>query len=329
MNYAVIGTGWIAESYVRGTRLSENINLTAVYSRTYEKGLDFGNKFGCSNIYTDLNDFAKADEFDSVYIASPNVFHYSQSKLMLENGKNVICEKPATVTPEQLTELYDLAESKGLIFTEAMMMAYNPVSEKIAEAIKKIGEVHSAHFDFSQLSSKYPAYKRGELPNIFNPEMATGCLMDLGCYCVYAASYFFGMPESIMAHSVFLDTGADASTSAILSYKDLDVSVTSSKIGQDYAGSQIIGDLGTIRIESISKLINAEIIYNDGTRENLCGDVPKEVLMQYEAEAFRKFIENYEQNENTYLTAKRNSLNTCILLQEIREKSGIIIQKQL
>ena len=327
MNYAVIGTGWIAESYVRGTRLSENINLTAVYSRTEEKGLEFGSKFDCTNIYTDLNEFAKAEEFDSVYIASPNVFHYRQSKLMLENGKNVICEKPATVTPEQLTELYELAESKGLIFTEAMMMGYNPVSEKIAEAIKKIGEVHSAHFDFSQLSSKYPAYKRGELPNIFNPEMATGCLMDLGCYCVYASSYFFGMPESITAHSVFLDTGADAATSAILSYPGLDVSITSSKIGQDYAGSQIIGDLGTIRIESISKLVNSEIIFNDGTKEEICGDVPKEVLMQNEAEKFRDFIENYEQNVNTYVKAKQNSINTCILLQVIRRKSGIIIQE--
>ncbi len=327
MNYAVIGTGWIAESYVRGTCLSDNINLKAVYSRTKEKGLEFGNKFSCTNIYTDLNEFAKAEEFDSVYIASPNVFHYRQSKLMLENGKNVICEKPATVTPEQLTELYDLAESKGLIFTEAMMMAYNPVSEKIAEAIKKIGEVHSVHFDFSQLSSKYPAYKRGEVPNIFNPEMATGCLMDLGCYCVYASSYFFGMPESITAHSVFLDTGADASTSAILTYPDMDISITSSKVGQDFCGSQIIGDLGTIRIESISKLTNSEVIFNDGTREKICGDVPKEVLMQYEAEKFRDFIENYEQTVNDYLRAKNNSINTCIILQEIRDKSGIIIQK--
>ena len=327
MNYAVIGTGWIAESYIRGTQLAENINLTAVYSRTAEKGLEFGSKFSCTNIYTDLTEFAKAEEFDSVYIASPNVFHYRQSKLMLENGKNVICEKPAAVTPEQLTELFELAESKGLIFTEAMMMAYNPVSLKIKEAIGKIGEVHSAHFDFSQLSSKYPAYKRGELPNIFNPEMATGCLMDLGCYCVYASSYFFGMPDAMTAHSVFLDTGADASTSAILIYPDMDISITSSKVGQDFCGSQIIGDLGTIKIESISKLTNSEIIFNDGVREKICGDVPKEVLMKYEAESFRDFVSDYEQNKNKYLNAKKHSINTCIMMQDIREKAGIIIQK--
>ena len=158
MNYAVIGTGWIAESYIRGTQLAENINLTAVYSRTAEKGLEFGSKFSCTNIYTDLNEFAKAEEFDSVYIASPNVFHYRQSKLMLENGKNVICEKPAAVTPEQLTELFELAESKGLIFTEAMMMAYNPVSLKIKEDLNNDSIVDVE--DLAKLSLKYSYTKK-------------------------------------------------------------------------------------------------------------------------------------------------------------------------
>lgn len=41
--------------------------------------------------------------------------------------------------------------------------------------------------DFCQRSSKLDSYLEGELPNIFNPALETGALMDLGVYCVYPA----------------------------------------------------------------------------------------------------------------------------------------------
>ena len=65
---------------------------------------DFAKVNGLS-IYTD-----KQQELymhcDAVYIASPNVCHFSQSKLFLENGINVLCEKPAArILSEALEKL--------------------------------------------------------------------------------------------------------------------------------------------------------------------------------------------------------------------------------
>lgn len=323
MKYGVIGTGWIAEEFVKGANLTGKMELAAVYSRTEEKGREFADKFGCKTVVTSLESFAKLNDFTSVYIASPNALHYEQSRLMLENGKNVICEKPITVTPEQLEELQQLADEKKLIYTEAMMMAFNSVSEKIAEAIKKIGKIRTAHFDFTQYSSKYQALINGQLPNIFNPKMATGSLMDLGCYCVYAARYFFGNPQSIYACSQFLETGADCSTTAVLHYKNMDLTVTCSKVGQDYCGSQIIGDLGTIKIESISKLWNAEVFYTDGKTAKLSGEPEKSVLMSYEADGFYNFVNSFEVYEKKYTLLKNISLDVCKIIDEIRKQSGI------
>ena len=36
-------------------------------------------------------------------------------------------------------------------------------------AVDRIGEIYTAHIDFSQLSSKYQLYKDGKNPNIFIP----------------------------------------------------------------------------------------------------------------------------------------------------------------
>lgn len=320
MRYGVIGTGWIAKSFIDGARMLCNSEFTAVYSRTNESGEEFAAENDIPLVYTDINEFAKGD-FDAVYIASPNALHYCQSKLMLENGKHVICEKPITVEPEELKELQDLAEEKGLVYIEAIMYMHNPARKLLKEAIGKIGKITSVHFDFSQLSSKYPAYQRGELPNIFNPALATGCLMDLGIYCVYPAIDLFGIPEKITACAHFMDSGADGSGTAGLLYSDKLITFTYSKLGQDRSGSQIFGDEGTVKIESISKLTNMELVSKSGDMQGIIGDVPKEKLMGYEAAEFERFIADPSCSEHAL--SRQMALQVSQVMKEIRTISGI------
>lgn len=313
IKYGVIGSGWIAEEFVKGANLVDGFVFSAMYSRTFEKGKAFAEKFADVPVYTDINEFAKSD-IDAVYIASPNLLHYSQSKLMLENGKHVLCEKPITVLPEKFIELSELAESKGLVYTEAIMMLHLPQRKIIKEKLKSLGKISTAHFDFSQLSSKYSALIRGENPNIFNPEMKTGCLRDLGIYCFYPALDFFGKPEKIISSAGFLSTGADGYGSAILDYADKQVTLTYSKIGQDFSGSQIIGDKGTMTIGSVSKLTDIVIHYNDGATEKVYSDVEKHILMSAEAKDFSDYIlgKKTEAEINSIILSVLNAMNTVI-----------------
>lgn len=320
MRYGVIGTGWIAKSFIDGARMLCESDFCAVYSRTEESGKKFADENNIPLVYTDINEFANGD-FEAVYVASPNRLHYEQSKLMLENGKNVICEKPITVEPEELSELQTIAKKNGVIYIEAIMYMYNPARDLLKDAISKIGRITSVHFDFSQLSSKYPAYLEGKLPNIFNPALATGCLMDLGIYCVYPALDLFGLPKKITACAHFMESGADGSGNAAFLYDDKLVNLTYSKLGQDRLGSQIFGDKGTITIESISKLINMKLIDNSGNVTEIIGDVEKEKLMGYEALAFEKFIANPD-NPHYALTSER-ALQVSKIMKEIRTLAEI------
>lgn len=322
IRFAVIGTGWIAEEFVKGAQLVPGLEFAAVYSRSADRGKAFAEPFGGASVYTNIYDLAKSD-FDAVYIASPNSLHYEQSKLMLQSGKHVLCEKPVCVEPEEYSELCELAHKKDLIYSEAIMYLHLPEREALSSALKDIGNITSAHFDFSQLSSKYPALKRGELPNIFNPKFATGCLMDLGIYCVYPALDLFGEPNEIFAHSKFLQTGADGSGTAVFNYDGMQVTLTYSKTGQDRCGSQILGDEGTIVIPSISRLYNMKRIGNDDGEKIISGFKEKHICMSYEAESFYKWIikkncrVDYEKSCEAILNANK-------MLQKIRKKAGII-----
>ena len=143
MKYGVIGTGWIAKAFIDGARLLTNAEFCAVYSRTEESGSKFAAENGIPKVLTDLKEFANGD-FEAVYIASPNALHYPQSKLMLESGKHVICEKPITVEPSELEELQALAAEMGLIYIEAIMHMFNPARQLLKNAVSKIGRITSA-----------------------------------------------------------------------------------------------------------------------------------------------------------------------------------------
>ncbi len=288
MRYGVIGTSWITRSMITGAKQHVGLQLTAVCSRDRERGEAFAAEYGGARVFTDPAAMAQSDAVDMVYIASPNRCHIAQSRLFLQAGKHVLCEKPLSAYPDEVAELQALAREKGVLFREAIMLLYQPQLPILRQAVADCGNIRMAHFDFCQLSSKYEAYCRGECPNIFDPALHAGTLMDLGVYCVYPALYLFGEPHAVEATATFLDTGADGSGSALLSYPDKTVSLTYTKTGQGVAGSQIVGDRGAVHIGAISTLSQMTLHRPDGTQTVLWDKEDKPILMGREIAAFAK-----------------------------------------
>ena len=227
-------------------------------------------KHGIQTIFTDLEKLAKSDEVDAVYIANPNSFHYATAKILLENGKHVLCEKTCVVTSEQLKNLYEIADKNGVIFMEAMKGIYMPEIQVINEAMKKIGDIHMLKLDFCRYSSKYPEYREGGTPNIFNPKMAAGGLMDMGIYLIYPAIYWFGVPEKIMADASILRTGADACGTVLFhSAGNVHITMSYGKASTSHHENLIMGDIGVIHMDSVERFDNCYIEYFDGKKENL------------------------------------------------------------
>ncbi len=322
MKYATIGTSWIAEKYVSAAKTVPGIELAAVYSRREETAEAFAGKTGAPKTYTDLAALAADGSIDSVYIASPNRFHYEQSKMMLKAGKNVICEKPATTTVAEMRELFGLAEANDLIYTEAIMSIHTPAFPIVQDALKKLGHVHTARLDFCQLSSKYPLYLAGKNPNIFNQEMHAGCLMDIGVYNLYLAAALFGQPEKIISAAEFLDNGADAAGTAILRYPGLCVSMCYSKVGQQYAPSEVVGDEGTLQIGSVSQLTGVRLITKDGVAELVPEDLSRDDVMRGEAAFFLSMTQAKDHGDTAYRFAKETALTVRGICDEIRGQNG-------
>ncbi len=324
MKYATIGTSWITEKFISSANTVENMVLSAVHSRNEDKAAEFAQKHGCETFFTNIEKMAQSDLFEAVYIASPNVCHYEQSKLFLMNGKNVICEKPATTTKEQMEELIALAEEKNLVYCEAIMTIHTDGFEIIKDNLSRIGNVRSAHFDFYQLSSKYPLYTEGKNPNIFNPGMHTGCLMDIGVYNLYLCAGLFGRPEKIISDTVFLDNRCDAAGTAIFRYNDKSVTLNYSKVGQTYSHSEIIGDTGTILIESVSQLTGTYFRHKDEAECLVPDEVSRDEIMSGEIGFFKRMCESKNFSDEQYVFAKETALTVRDACDIIRKDNSFI-----
>ncbi len=324
MNYATIGTSWITEKFISSAITVKNMTLTAVYSRNKEKAAEFAEKHNCERFFTDLNEMAKSNCFDAVYIASPNVCHYEQSKLFLMNDKNVICEKPATTTKEQMEELTSLAESNNLVYCEAIMTIHTDGFKLIRENLSRLGKIRSAHLDFYQLSSKYPLYIEGKNPNIFNPEMHTGCLMDIGVYNLYLCVGLFGKPDRIISDTVFLNNGCDAAGTSIFRYNDKSVVLNYSKVGQTYSHSEIIGDTGTILIESVSQLTGTYFKHKEQSECLVPDEVSRDKIMSGEIKFFKKMCDIKDFSDKDYIFAKNTALTVREVCDAIRKDNSFL-----
>lgn len=190
-----IGSGFIVHNILDAVKETEGIRCVAVYSRTVEKGNELAEKYGVEKVYTDMSAFLADEEINCVYVASPNLLHYEQAKRALLAGKHVLCEKPFCTKLEHAKELVSLAKERGLFLMEAVPTTYLATYPVLKEAISKIGNIKLVQGNFSQYSSRYDAFLRGEMPNIFNPEYAGGCLMDINFYNVYLNVALFGKPQ--------------------------------------------------------------------------------------------------------------------------------------
>ncbi|MBU7594994.1 Gfo/Idh/MocA family protein [Metabacillus halosaccharovorans] len=321
VRFGIIGTNWITESFIQAASKVEEFSLTAVYSRTSDKALEFADKYGAEHTYTDLKEFVKSPEFDVVYIASPNSLHASQAVLCMQNGKHVICEKPIASNADEVSKMIAAAKENNVVLMEALKTTQLPNFLAIKENLHKIGKVRRYFASYCQYSSRYDKYKEGTVLNAFKPEFSNGSLMDIGIYCVYPAVALFGEPNEVKASSYMLESGVDGEGSLLLSYDEMDAVIMYSKITNSYVPSEIQGENGSMIIDKIHTPESVKIQYKDGTVEDITREQVSE-SMYYEAKEFISLVsENIQQSE---LNSHQNSIITARILETARKQVGLI-----
>ena len=251
IRFGVVGSNFITDWVLAGAREDERFELSAIYSRTRERGEEFAAKHNIPHVFTSLEEMASSDLVDAIYIASPNYVHASQSILCMNHGKHVLCEKPMASNANQARKMVEAAKRNGVTLMEAMKSTLSPNFTAVRDNLHRLGTIRRYFASFCQYSSRYDKFKEGVVLNAFRPELANGAMMDIGVYTIYPLVVLFGKPQAINAQGVVLSSGVDGQGAVNMQYDGLNATVLYSKIANSQLPAEIEGEDGNILIDRI------------------------------------------------------------------------------
>ncbi len=265
IRWGILATGFIANQFVEDLALLPGAAVTAVCSRSLDTAKAFAERHGIARAYGSWAELAAAPDVDVVYVATPHSAHHAATKLMLEAGKAVLCEKPLTLDLATARDLVQVARGRGVFLMEAMWMLLNPTIQRVRALLDDdaIGEVTHVTADFG-VAGPFPVGHRMRAP-----ALGGGALLDLGVYPVALAHHVLGRPDSVTAWAHLLPEGTDETVALILGYRTGAVATLHAGMAGDTAQRAVItGRAGRIEIDRYFwKPVAATVVRADGSSE--------------------------------------------------------------
>jgi len=214
VGWGILGTGRIAVKFAADLRHAPGALLAAVGSRNPEPAEAFGRRLRIPHRHASYAALVNDPDVDVVYVSTPPSLHAENTRLALEAGKAVLCEKPFTLNARQAYELIALARQRGLFLMEAMWTRFLPATVLLRRMLADgvLGDVRLLAADFGLQFDVDPGRW------LFVPELGGGALLDLGVYPVSLASMIFGPPAAIASLATPGETGVDDQAGIVFRY---------------------------------------------------------------------------------------------------------------
>ena len=316
MNLGIVGAGMIVKDFLSFTHELPEIKLEAIVARNIENLKNLQSMYNIKEIYTDLDKCLSISSIDTIYVAVPNNLHYTVAKKALEAGKNVICEKPFTLDYHETVELFELAESKNLILIEAITNQYLPNYLEIKENLSQIGNIRLVECNFSQLSSRYEAFKKGIIAPVFDKNQGGGVLGDLNIYNIHFVVGLFGAPKNSEYYPNIVRE-VDTSGILILEYDEFKVVCIAAKDTYNNSYANIQGDKGLIKVIGTLNEVPNYIIKNNEVEMKVNKNIHKHRMYS----EFKKFIDVINNNDFDFMKKqKEHSLAVMEIFYKSRKQ---------
>lgn len=283
----LLGAGNISGVMAETLQQMKEAELYAIASRTLAKAKDFAAEYGVKQAYGSYEELAEDEQVDLVYVATPMSEHYENVKMLLEHGKNVLCEKSFALNEEQTEEMLALAKEKNLLLTEAIWVRYMPMWKTIRQVLDSgiIGKPMTVTANLCYLIDK--------VPRLMKSELGGGALLDVGVYVMNFASLVFGNDiQSITSTAVMTESGVDAQNSITLTYPGGEMAILNSSLWvlSDRQGI-IYGTGGFAVVENINNF-ESITVYNENREVKAVYERPKQISgYEYEVLACKEALE--------------------------------------
>lgn len=255
IRWGVLGWARIARlNVIPAIQRSGNGVLQAVASRSETKLSECRAQCSPVELLHSYEELVRHPMVDAVYNPLPNSLHKAWTIKAAEQGKHVLCEKPAALNATEAREMIAACRANGVQFMEAFMYRYTTRTQKVLEVVRSgaLGDIK-----FIQAQFRFLLNRDGDVRR--SAELGGGSLYDVGCYPVN----FIGLvldaatgsapgrgpsPESVRAQAVDIN-GVDEMFSALLHYPGGVTAALHSGLNAHFRmGAEIIGTKGVLEV---------------------------------------------------------------------------------
>jgi len=198
---AIIGAGFIGAMHAAACSNSKLLELTAICDVNQKAGSELAGKFGCA-YYDDADKMLTESDVDIVDICVPTYLHKQFILLAAKHKKHVVCEKPVTLTLEDMDEILGAVEHAGVKFMVAQVLRFWPEYLEIKRMYDN-GDFGEVKIVYANRLAQHPNWTHWHR----DPKNSGGGLFDLHLHDIDAVTFFFGQVRRVYAVGWKSETG--------------------------------------------------------------------------------------------------------------------------
>lgn len=189
----IIGCGAILPRHLEAIEANSRFKLVAVCDIQENLVKSIATRLHV-NYFTDYKMMINNDDVNFVVIATPNSLHYEQAVFALNNGCDVLVEKPVAFTEEEVDKIAAIADHNSRNAYCVLQVRLNPTVQLMKEVLSQgiLGNIRSVNFvQRWQRPLEYFTGWRAE------PSIGGGTLYEVGIHYLDILQYLFGKPNVI------------------------------------------------------------------------------------------------------------------------------------
>ncbi len=197
LKIGIIGCGRIAEHHLRFVARTNEAHVAALADPVFANARRFAEQYSVRDVYSSHREMLDSTPLDVVHILTPPEFHYAQAVDAIDRGVHVLLEKPCTIRPQELEDLYVRAEAHRVFLCPDFIQLFTPVFLRAASLIDsgQLGKV--VHID-SHLSIDLNTPELREAMGVpWRYNLPGGILHDIITHPLYMVLRWLGKPKRV------------------------------------------------------------------------------------------------------------------------------------